>query len=349
MKKIFFFIILFSNLTFGQNSNNKIEFNEIDNYAKSVKYKGDISKIVFELTKDCSTEIQKARAIYIWIIDNISYDYKTFNKGKKIKKFKCKTAQECEFKKAEWKEKYINKVLKKKKGVCSGYSELYKKMCNLAGIRCDVIEGYIKTEPFQIGRMGILDHAWNVLIIDNNYYYLDLTWSSGYCTKNRKNKLNKFVKQSDEYYWLTPIDKLSRTHFPKDTLQLVNSRYNKNLFKKNPYIQNSILPEIDILSPNSGIINAKIGDTIHFKFNFKNSIDKLQINTNVVKNPKVWKVIDKMEVIDEKAIKKQKYIEYKKEDNVYSFNYIIDSKSVRFIEVLFDYRLKLKYLIKVTE
>lgn len=349
MKKIFFFLTLFSNLTFGQDSNIQIEFNQIDNYAKSVKYKEDISKIVLDLTKNCSTEIQKARAIYIWVIDNISYDYKTFNKRKKFKTFRCKTNEECELKKAEWKENYINKVLKQKKGVCSGYSELYKKMCTLAGIRCEVIEGYVKTEPFQIGRMGVLDHAWNVLIIDNTYYYLDLTWSSGYCTKNTKNKLNKFIKQPDEYYWLTPIDKLSRNHFPKDTLQLVNSKYNKNIFKKNPYIQNSILPEIDILSPSSGIINAKIGDTIFFKFNFKNSIDKLQINTNIVRNPKVWKTIDKKEVIDEKALKKQKYIEFKKEKDVYSFNYIVDSKSVRFIEVLFDYSLKLKYLIKVTE
>lgn len=344
MKKIFFLIIIFSNVIFGQDSNI-----QIDNYAKSVRYKGDVSKLVLDLTKNCTTEIQKARAIYVWITDNISYDYKTFNKKRKNKLFKCKSTEECELKKAKWKENYINKVLKKKIGVCSGYSELYKKMCNQAGIKCEVIEGYIKTEPFQIGRMGVLDHAWNVLIIDNKHHYLDLTWSSGYCTKNKKNKLNKFIKKLDEYYWLTPVDKLSRSHFPKDTLQLVNSKYNKILFKKNPYIQNSILPEIDIISPNSGIINTKIGDTIHFKFNFKNSIDKLQINTNIAKNPSVWKVINKTEVIDEKILKKQKYIEYKKEEDIYSFNYIVDSKSVRFLEILFDYRLKLKYLIKVIE
>jgi hypothetical protein len=349
MKKIFFFLILFSNLTFAQNTNIQTEFNEIDDYAKSVKYEGDISKLVIDLTKNCKTEIQKARAIYFWISDNISYDYKTFNKEKKIKVFKCKTTEECELKKAKWNEKFINKVLKKKKGICSGYSELYKKMCSIADIRCEVIEGYVKTEPFQIGRMGDLDHAWNVLIIDNNYYYLDLTWSSGYCTINSKNKLNKFIKKRNEYYWLTPIDKLSRNHFPKDTLQLVNSKYNKTIFKKNPYIKNSILPDIEILSPNSGIINAKIGDTILFKFYFKKSIDKLQINTNLVRNPKIWNLIDDVEVIDEIALEKQKYKEYKKENDVYSFNYIVDSKSLRFIEILFEYRLKLKYLIKVTE
>ena len=63
----------------------------------------------------------------------------------------------------------------------------------------------------------------------------------------------------------------------------------------------------------------------------------------------IGKFIEKMEVIDEKALKKQKYTIFTKEKDVYSFNYIVNSKSVRFIEVLFDYRLKLKYLIKVTE
>ncbi len=301
------------------------------------------------MTKNCSTEIQKARAIYIWIIENISYDYKTFNKKKKTIKIRCKSSQDCELKKAKWNENYINKVFNKKKGVCAGYSELYKKMCNLAGVKCEVIEGYIKTEPYQVGKMGVLDHAWNVLIIDNNYYYLDLTWASGYCTKNKKNKLNKFVKKANEYYWFTPIDKLSRSHFPKDTSQLVNSKYNVNLFKKNPYIQNSILPDIEILLPNSGIIYAKIGDTIHFKFSYKKSFEKLQINSNIKKNPNVWKVVNKVEVLDDKALKKQKYIAFERDNDLYSFSYVIESKSVRFLEVLFDFRLKLKYLIKVDE
>ena len=90
-------------------------------------------------------------------------------------------------------------------------------------------------------------------------------------------------------------------------------------------------------------------DDLIYIQNRGNSIDKIQINTNIERNPKVWKFIEKMEVIDEKTLKKQKYTIFTKEKDVYSFNYIVNSKSVRFIEVLFDYRLKLKYLIKVTE
>jgi hypothetical protein len=349
MKKIFLALTICFQLTFAQSFDKEFAYGEIDPSIKSLKYNGNLSKLVFDLTKDYPTEIQKARAIYIWITDNISYDYKTFNKKRKSKTFKCKSKDDCERQKAEWKEQLINKTLKKKKGICGDYAELFKKMCNLAGISCEIVVGYTKTEPSQIGKMGILDHGWNVLIIDKNYYYLDLTWASGYCTKNEKNNLDNFIKKLDDYYWLTPIDKLSRSHFPKDTLQLVNSSYNKTIFKKNPYIQNSIMSKIDVISPDSGVIDAKIGDTILFKFTYRGSINKLQMNTNIARNPKIWKKAKKQEVIDEKNLLKQKYVNYKKENDDYSFIFIVESNKVRFIEILFDYRLKLKYLIKVKE
>ena len=350
MKNTFLVLFFFtSSLISSQGLGSAVNYSQIDSYSKTIKYKGDIEELVSDITKNCSTELEKARAIYFWITENISYDYKMFNKNRRSKVFKCKTKEECQLKMAEWKEKYINSVVKRKKGICSGYSELYKRMCNIAGVKCEVVEGYIKTEPFQIGKMGVLDHAWNTLIIDNNYYYLDLTWAAGYCTKNDKGKLNNFVRQRDEYYWLTPIDDLSRNHFPKDTLLLVNSKYNKKLFRGNPYIQNSVLPRIDIMLPSSGIVNAKIGDTIKFVFKYSRAIEKLQINTNIARNPKMWNVIDNEKVVDERALKKQKYISYRKDKDIYSFDYIVESKAVRFVEVLFEYRLALKYLVKVVE
>lgn len=347
-KYILFFLFIISNI-YSQNSNNQTKFDTIDNYVKTIKYDGNISKLVSDLTKSCKTEIEKSRAIYFWITENISYDYKTYNKKRKIKSIKCKSKAECDLKIAQWKDKALNRVLNKKIAICGGYSELFKNMCNIAKIDCEVIEGYTKTEPNQIGKMGILDHAWNVLIIDNKHYYLDLTWAAGSCSKNKKGKLNKFHKIRNEYYWLTPIDKLSRNHFPKDTLQLVDSKYNNELFKSNPYIKNSILPEIEIISPNSGIINAKICDTIKFEFEYLNAIKNIQVNTNVKRNPKVWKLEKGIEIFNEKVIPKQKYINFKKENETYSFDYVLDNKSIRYIEILFDYRLTIKYLVKITE
>lgn len=348
MKYIIFFIFIISNV-YSQNSKILTKFDSIDNHVKTIKYKGDVKELVSDLTRTSKTDIEKSRAIYFWITENISYDYKTYNKKKNFKSFKCKSKTECELKISQWKEKILNRVLNKKIAICGGYSELFKKMCNLAKVNCEVIEGYVKTEPNQIGKMGVLDHAWNVLIIDNTYYYLDLTWASGTCSENKKGKLYKFYKVRNEYYWLTPIDKLSRNHFPKDTLLLVNSKYNKKLFKNNPYIKNSILPKIDIISPNSGIINAKICDTFKIQFDYSKDIKNIQVNTNVKRNPKVWKIENGIEIFNEKVIPKQQYINFKKENETYSFDYVLDNKSIRYIEVLFDYRVSIKFLVKITE
>jgi len=346
-RRFLFLSILLCALVAHAQSAEPVSF-ENENDISQVKYKGELSELVLELTKNSKTELEKARAIFVWITSNISYDYKLFNKNKRSKHFKCKDKYECDLKLQKWNNKILQRILNKKKAICSGFSDLFKKMCDIAGIEAIVIEGYIKNQPSQIGRMGILDHAWNAVVINNQYYYLDATWAAGYCTKKDNGKLNGFVRKYNGYYWLTPVDKLSRNHFPKDTLKLVNSTYNKKLFKKNPYIEGSKLDKIEIVSPVSGVLNPKVGDTIHFAFQYSDAIKKLQINTNLVRNPKAIKFSDGGYSIDEMALKKQKYVVPKVIDGIYSFDYIVEKPTVRFIEILFDYRLALKYVVKVT-
>jgi len=343
---IFIFTFLLPMHCYSQDRAENI-FIKTDSVSRTVNYNHDLNRLVFDLTKTSKNQLQKARAIFVWITHNINYDYKLFNKKKRLKHFRCNDSGNCDRKLADWNAKSIQKTLRKKKAICSGYSDLFKKMCEIAGIECMTIDGYIKNNPSQIGRMGILDHAWNAIVIDNQYYYLDATWASGYCTLDEDGRPDSFVRHYNDYYWLTPIDKLSRNHFPKDTMQLVNSKYNKQLFKKNPYIEGSILPNIDIISPDSGVLNPKIGDTIRFAFKFTGNIDKLQINTNISRNPEVWEIVNGIKVIDERALSKQKYISSKKEDGLYHFDYIVNNKSLRFIVILFDYQMALKYLVKI--
>lgn len=273
----------FSTVCFSQEETGSYDFSYIDNISKTIKYENDLPKLVHDLSINCNTKFDKSRAFYIWISENISYDYKYFNTRKKTKTFKCKDKIDCNKKLIAWERNYINKILKSKKAVCEGYSRLFKAMCDIAGIQADVIHGYIKTEPHQVGKMGVLDHAWNRFIIDGNHYYLDATWASGYCMTDEKGKLKSFVKSQNDYYWLTPIDKLSRNHYPKDTLKVVNSSYTKKLFKQNPYIKEALLPSIEILSPATGVLNVKIGDTIKFSFKYTKDIKYIQINTDKFK------------------------------------------------------------------
>jgi hypothetical protein len=151
-------------------------------------------------------KIDKTRAIYIWITENIAYDVKKLTK--KREGYKCKDSEDCRLKKKKNDNKIINRILKNKKGICSGYALLFHRMCNMANIESASINGYIKNSPSQVGKMGNLDHAWNTVTIDNQIYYLDLTWAAGGVTKKKK-----YLKNRNDYYWFTPIEKFSLNHF----------------------------------------------------------------------------------------------------------------------------------------
>lgn len=92
----------------------------------------------------------------------------------------------------------------------------------------------------------------------------------------------------------------------------------------------------------------KLNDSIAFKFKYSDNIKKLQINTNLKRNPKFYSTNKKGErIFSQKAFDKQEYVPFEMKDKEYSFYYKIENENIKYIEILFDYNLKLKYLIKV--
>ena len=93
-------------------SSNEIQFTEIDEHVRNCpnEIKSDANKLISYFDEVCTSDIEKARAIYIWLTDNISYDAKSINKNK----FGDNSAEG---------------VLKSKKAVCANLFEfLGKKM-----------------------------------------------------------------------------------------------------------------------------------------------------------------------------------------------------------------------------
>lgn len=259
LKKTFIFIFAFVSLLFiAQNKENQ-NFKKIDSLAKSIKYEKGLPQLVNELTKNCKSDTEKYRAIFIWITENIAYDYKTYNKHRKPITVKCKGKDDCNKNFSKIDNEVIDRVLSRKIAICDGYSRLYKRMCDIANLHCAIIEGYIKNTSNQIGNMGILDHAWNSIKIENKYYNVDLTWASGYATKNEKGKLDGFVKKLDDYYWLTNNKDFFRNHFPKDKNWMNDTGIPKEYYKNQPYIVPLQMQFLRFTKPESGIINVKKG------------------------------------------------------------------------------------------
>lgn len=336
-------------------SQSKIEMiYAVDSFVNTVKYKNDLYALTNTLTKPYSEQLYKARSIFRWITENIQYDYKHYNKynykGREPKTYKCKDGENCEPKKLIWETKYINRVLQKKKAICQGYSMLFKKMCDIAGLKSEVITGYVRTEYYQVGTAGILDHAWNSVLIDSTYYLLDATWAAGGCGKDENGKLLSYSKSYNDYYWLTYPSDFVRNHYPENKNWTLLYNYTKDSFSLNPYYASNEIKNIKLISPTSGVIKVTKGDTIHFKIDYTGYFKELQINSNIFRNPDIWvweNVSNRKRVrtLDTFAVKKQQYVKYKKDGNIYMFDFIVTDNSLYYLDILFDRQRVMRFKV----
>src|SRR6218665_1398984 len=348
-KRQILFILLIPIVAFSQKPAN---ISLVDSFAVTVKYKKNLTTLTNELTNPYSEQLFKARAIFKWITENIRYDYKHYNKysykGKEPKTFKCKNDKECEAKRIVWEIKYIGNVLRKKKAVCQGYSMLFKKMCDIAGLNSEIVTGYVRAEPYQVGTAGTLDHAWNAVWIDSTYYLLDATWAAGGCGKTEDGKLLFFQKSYNNYYWLTPAERFARNHFPQSNKWTLLPNYTKDSFASNPYYLPSEIQNIKLITPASGIVSASKGDSIRFNIEYNGYIKDIQINSNIFRNPDIWvsdKISKRKKVrrIDSLALKKQEYIKYNLKENVYEFYYVVTDNSLYYLDILFNRKRVMRF------
>jgi hypothetical protein len=228
-------------------------------------------------------------------------------------------------------------------------------MCDIAGIKSEIIVGYTKTKPYQIGNIGIADHAWNAIWLDSAYYLLDATWAAGFCDEDESTgKLLGFHKKFDNYYWLTPFNDFARNHYPQNNQWVWEPGYTREKFAANPYYNPGIISNIRLLMPESGIIEASKGDTIHFVLEYDAYFRHLQINTNVFRNPTVfkWENVSKKKRVwqeDTLALKKQLYVNYKTDGNKFEFDYVVTDNSLYYLEVLFDYARVMRFKVKIKQ
>jgi len=132
----------------------------------------------------------------------------------------------------------INDALRKKRGVCQAFAEIFSELAIKLGFDSYVISGYSRQNEQVITSSG---HAWNADKINENWYLFDPTWAAGYfqiksSTSNLK-KSNYIKKFSPEYYKVKPSEFI-KTHMPFDPIwqlseKLINYRdFDQSRFDK---------------------------------------------------------------------------------------------------------------------
>lgn len=112
-----------------------------------------------QITEKYDTDAAKSRAIYDWVIKNIKYDASSYFKGEDVSH----SALE---------------VLELRTTDCDGYARLTAALHRAVGIEAKVVIGDTNGygQPFD----GIVDHAWNEVLIDGEWITVDTTWGAGY-------------------------------------------------------------------------------------------------------------------------------------------------------------------------
>ena len=134
-----------------------------------------IPKLLFLLTKDLETDVEKLRSIFMWITTNISNDHSVYEKNERKRKQFKNNAEKLQ----KWNryilKKTLSKLLKKKKTVCTGYAYLLKEMCAHINLQCKIIDGFGRTAGLNTQRLAQSNHSWNAVLLNNKWYVCDPT------------------------------------------------------------------------------------------------------------------------------------------------------------------------------
>ena len=230
------------------------DFSEIDLLARQLEYSGSsVTELAKLLEQNTETELAKARIIYAWITQHITYDLPAFFDA---------------INNDLYPEVNPEKVLRDRTTICSGYSNLYYALAEAMNLESVIVVGYAKgATPEDDTRYQKVNHAWNSVRIDGAWYLLDTTFGAGSVREQ------KFVPEYKPYYFATSPNEFINNHYPQDRAwQLLEQSYSRAEFDN--------LPNIAARFYNLGL---KLASHYQYIIDASNRIDiKLKAPENIV-------------------------------------------------------------------
>ena len=305
----------------------------------SVLSQDNLTQLSKEITKSAKSEKEKVTAIFQWITNNISYGISTsIDKG--IESSITGINNKTEVKNYEFKslsERVAEKVVREKVAVCDGYTRLFTTLCGYAGIRSEIIAGFAKSGSNTIVRRFGVNHYWNAVMIDSNWYLADPTWASGYFSGN------EFIKEYDGDYFLTVPQIFIKDHYPDDARwTLLKDSEVTDEFRSSPFKQKSFSKyKFNAYYPVTGVIETFVGDTIRLKLETAKSELERKVSPCSITDSTIFSYSPSWVFInpDKKNTGTTQ--------NEFSYNYTIASAKVEWLYLLYNDDLVLKYKINV--
>lgn len=246
---IAFLILLFSSIVANAQAYKAID-SLVSIYPTSFK---SPTKLANRIAKDFDSDLEKVRAVYFWIANNVVY---SMDESQKFN-YTITGGDDYLRKEKKYIQKLSTRVVSKGKAVCEGYSVLFTEVCKELNIKSKVVSGSAKTKIKDIGKRFYSNHAWNIVLIEGESYLLDVTWGAGSYN-------NRFIKDINPFYFLTDPKLFISKHYPNAfEFALLDNKISREEFLNAPLVYNH---DFELLSPLNGIIDKQ---QKRIKFSFK--------------------------------------------------------------------------------
>lgn len=232
----------------------------------------NVATIADTITRPFAGKMEKARAIFYWISNNISLDPKAMrgNDNRKTDPVD---------------------VIQLRKTTPLGYSLLVQEMCSMANIRCLSVDGYVKYNAADIrNKADDINHSWNVVQLGQSpdqWFYIDAAKASGYVDAGTK----QFVKRFTSGYFFADRNLFNLDHFPdNDAWQLGGGPKSVTEFYNLPVIGYAAYDYgLQKHEPRNGFIKTKPTSEVRFSFNYSHAERIKNIYFQMGEERKKWK------------------------------------------------------------
>ena len=318
MKQLFYSLlfILFSNYSFAQQLN---KYASVDDYVNKIGSLDsfNVASISDTITKQFDTKINKVRAIYYWIANNIAIDPKASHSN-------------------DNKNAHPALVNQYRRATSKGFALLFQEMCSLANIRCLVVDGFTRntTEDFD----NIPDEAnysWNVVQLGKSaeeWFYVDATKASGSLDKRQ----TTFTKEFTSNCFFADKQLFNLDHYPDNSAWLFGdgTRSIKDFFTFPIIGKTAYSIGLQKPFPKNGYIKTSLSKSVRFSFSYTQAVAISNLSLQIGEG--------------NKTIKPQAF-NFNDEGGTISFNYTFKKEGEFPVRILVDNKEILTYYIEVNE
>ncbi|KAM9707654.1 kyphoscoliosis peptidase isoform 1-T3 [Menidia menidia] len=208
----------------------------------------EVKAIVQSITHGAGNDLERLRAIWVWLCHNIEYDVSGYlGHSEKLSS--------------------TEEVIAAGRGVCCSYSNLCSEMCREVGIECQEVPGHSKGIGYRQGQSlkhVKSDHLWNAVLLGGQWFLLDACWGAGRVDMEHES----FMKRFDDFYFLTDPEEFIDSHYPdEEKWQLLDApmaleEFERRVFKTSSFFTMGlrlINPRYHHIVTDDGEANVSLG------------------------------------------------------------------------------------------